>query len=81
MSAPKKTITERDRKRMRANQMANAIKSEKNELTQTNQIYQYFMNQWENEKLPTSPEKKFEMNQKTENEASQQQQFSDEEDR
>ena len=33
MSAPKKTITERDRKRMRANQMANAIKSEKNELT------------------------------------------------
>ena len=81
MSAPKKTITERDRKRMRANQMANAIKSEKNELTQTNQIYQYFMNQWENEKLPTSPEKKFEMNQKSENEASQQQQFSDEEER
>ena len=58
MSA-KKPITERDRKRMRANQMSKAITSQKNENTQTNLTYQKIMLDWDNEKLLTSPDKKF----------------------
>lgn len=52
MSAQKKPISERERKRIRANYKSKSNVGSRNENTETNEIYMQIMKEWEQELQP-----------------------------